>query len=395
MRSASTASESSLRSAAPPIRRASVRPVARPRWRLPKRRLLRPRHPPHTLRQRVRAVARCVASTSDAALRAKGAHHRPFGPEHRRRHPPAGQHLIVEFLNTTLPDNLERRLDVIRLRDARPTIDDGHRAQRRAWSIEPQGPVGTHRPTRPTTASSSRSSRQEDPNRLIQGTQGYTRREAVAQFPERRSARSAAGHRRFHRPEHHHQRHRRRQPHAAPEGRAMGPGAGHHPAGQGAGHAQERQRRAGSRRATSSPPRKSSRSKAQAQIAELEPLRTETSSELSEGRRSAASCWPTTSSGLLSKRGSVAVDPRTNTIFVQDTAAKPGRGASPDPEDRRPGAAGPDRVPHRRSATTSSRAASACGSGARPAIRHSSPAPACTGRAAASARCRPPGRVAR
>ena len=71
---------------------------------------------------------------------------------------------------------------------------------------------------------------------------GLRGREALAQLPERRSARGAAGDRGLHGPEHHHQRHGGRQPHAAPEGRALGPGARHHPAGQGTVEAQERQR---------------------------------------------------------------------------------------------------------------------------------------------------------
>ena len=85
----------------------------------------------------------------------------------------------------------------------------------------------------------------EDPNKLMQGiAPGLQGREAVAQLPERRGARGAAGDRRLHRPQHHHQRHRAGQPHAAPEGHPVGPGARHHPADQGPRHAQERQCRA-------------------------------------------------------------------------------------------------------------------------------------------------------
>ncbi|MCK7492657.1 MAG: hypothetical protein MZW92_14730 [Comamonadaceae bacterium] len=47
----------------------------------------------------------------------------------------------------------------------------------------------------------------EDPNKLVQGTRRrLPGREAVAQLPERRRPRGAAGHRRLHRPQHHHQR---------------------------------------------------------------------------------------------------------------------------------------------------------------------------------------------
>ncbi len=56
------------------------------------------------------------------------------------------------------------------------------------------------------------------------------RREAVAQLPERRSARGAERDRRLHRSQRHHQRHGERQHHPAAEGRALGSGARDHPA---------------------------------------------------------------------------------------------------------------------------------------------------------------------
>ena len=70
-----------------------------------------------------------------------------------------------------------------------------------------------------------------DPNKLVQGA-GLRGREAVAELPEHRGARAAAGDRRLHQLQRRHQRHRHRQRHAAPEGRALGSGARHHPAGE-------------------------------------------------------------------------------------------------------------------------------------------------------------------
>lgn len=59
--------------------------------------------------------------------------------------------------------------------------------------------------------------------------------------PECRCALGAAGDRGFHQLQHHHQRLGAGEPHAAPEGCAVGSGARHHPPGKGPGHAQDRQ----------------------------------------------------------------------------------------------------------------------------------------------------------
>ncbi|QDW67924.1 hypothetical protein FPZ22_09475 [Luteimonas granuli] len=62
------------------------------------------------------------------------------------------------------------------------------------------------------------------------------------QLPGRPGAHGAAAHRRAVGPEHRRQRQRRRQRDPAPDQRALGPGAGHRPAGQVAGQAPQRQR---------------------------------------------------------------------------------------------------------------------------------------------------------
>ena len=77
---------------------------------------------------------------------------------------------------------------------------------------------------------------QARPGRRLRG------REALAQLPEHRGPGAAAGHRRLHQLQRRHQRHRHRQRHAALEGRALGPGARHHPAGEEPGPAQVGQR---------------------------------------------------------------------------------------------------------------------------------------------------------
>ena len=155
-----------------------------------------------------------------------------------------GKTLVVDFIKTSLPRNLERRLDVGDFATPVMTIDTFEQAGNTRMVIEPKGLVGAlgvsdrqplHR------RGQANPGRPESPD--AGNARGLQGREAVAQLPERRSARRAAGDRRFHRPEHHHQRHRDRQPHAAPEGYSVGPGARHHHADQGSRHAQERQRR--------------------------------------------------------------------------------------------------------------------------------------------------------
>ena len=178
-----------------------------------------------------------------------------------------GRQLIVDFIKTTLPRNLERRLDVQDFGTPVVMVDTFVQGANTRMVIEPQGTVGAlglpvRQPLHPRGEADPRGPEQADAGHAP-GLQG---REAVAQLPERRSALGAAGHRGLHRAQHHHERHRAGQPHAAPQGRALGPGAGHHPADQGPRHAQERQRRARraargarrSRRSSSSRPRRRS-----------------------------------------------------------------------------------------------------------------------------------------
>jgi len=54
----------------------------------------------------------CVESISGAAAEGEAVSSSTCRTEYERRHPPAGQHGGLDFLNTTLPDSLKRRLDV-------------------------------------------------------------------------------------------------------------------------------------------------------------------------------------------------------------------------------------------------------------------------------------------
>ena len=88
-----------------------------------------------------------------------------------------GRQLIVDFIKTSLPRNLERRLDVAGLRHAGASPSTrSRRARTRAWSIEPKG-LWEHSAyqtdnrfileVKPIL---------EDPNKLMQGTRGRATR---------------------------------------------------------------------------------------------------------------------------------------------------------------------------------------------------------------------------
>ncbi len=170
---------------------------------------------------------------------------RPVRRVGRHRHPPAGQEpgrRLPEDVGAAQPRAAHRRR---RLRHADRVGRDLPAGRQRADGHRAQGPVGAfgvpdRQPLHPRSEAHPGRPEQADPG-LARRLQG---REAVAQLPERRSARGAAGDRRLHGPQHHHQRHRAGQPDAAPEGHPLGPGARHHPADQGPRHAQERQCRA-------------------------------------------------------------------------------------------------------------------------------------------------------
>ena len=89
-------------------------------------------------------------------------------------------------------------------------VDDAAAATACAWSIEPQGRLGAQRlpdrqPVRARSAAAQGRPEQADAGRRLH------RREAVAELPEHRSARGAAGDRRLHQLQHRHQRHGDRQ----------------------------------------------------------------------------------------------------------------------------------------------------------------------------------------
>jgi type IV pilus assembly protein PilQ len=184
-----------------------------------------------------------------------------------------GQSLVVEFLRSTLPDACAAGWTSPTSAPRCKTVATFQSGDRVRMVVEPTG-AWEH--------SAYQSDNQFvlevrpmkiDPNKLTQGP-GLPGREAEPELPEHRSARAAAGDRRLHQLQRGDQRHRHRQRHAAPEGRALGPGAGHHHAEQGPGRAQERQRavdRAQGRTGRQGTGRPGAKKK----VAELEPLRTQ------------------------------------------------------------------------------------------------------------------------
>ena len=155
-----------------------------------------------------------------------------------------GKTLIVDFVKTSVPRNLERRLDVADFNTPVVTVDTFDQGGNTRMVIEPKGLWEHSAYQTDNRFIIEVKPIQEDPNKLTQGTRGGYKGEKLSlNFQNIDSPRGAAGDRRLHRPQHHHQRHRAGQPDAAPEGRAVGPGARHHPADQGPRHAQERQHR--------------------------------------------------------------------------------------------------------------------------------------------------------
>ena len=163
----------------------------------------------------------------------------------------------------------------------------------------------------------------EDPNKLIQGTrQGYRGERLSLNFQnvEVRALLQVIAD--FTGPEHHHQRFGRRQPHAAPEGRAVGPGARHHPAVASGLD----MRKNGN--VILIAPREELATKekldleARQQIADIEPLRTETFTLNYQKAEAVGELLKDDKQRILSKRGSALVDARTNKLFVQDTPTR-------------------------------------------------------------------------
>ena len=87
---------------------------------------------------------------------------------------------------------------------------------------------------------------------------------------------------------------------------------------------------------------------AQQQIADLEPVRTESFQLNYQKAEAMQKLISDPTQKVLSKRGSAVVDARTNTLVRAGHAHQAGRGARADQADRRAGAPGADRVAHRR-----------------------------------------------
>ncbi len=112
------------------------------------------------------------------------------------------------------------------------------------------------------------------------------------------------------------------QYHPASEERALGPGAGHHPQDQGPGHAPVGQCHSGRTQRRNRRPREGRIAGRQDQIEELAPLRSEFVQINYAKAADLATLIKAKENSLLSARGSVTVDERTNTLLVQDTADK-------------------------------------------------------------------------
>ena len=162
----------------------------------------------------------------------------------------------------------------------------------------------------------------EDPTKLVQGRrEGLSGRKAVAQLPEHRCAFGSAGDRRFHQLQHHHQRNRSGQPHAAPQGRTLGSGLDIILQAKGLD-----KRKNGNVIWIAPRDELAAREKleleAKAQIGDLEPLVTETFRINYHKAKNVAEFLRAKDQTVLSKRGNLVVDERSNKLFVQDVAAR-------------------------------------------------------------------------
>ena len=237
--------------------------------------------------------------------------------------------------------------------DRRPPSQSGDRVRMVDRAARASGSTA---PTRPTTSSCSKCGRMKvDPNKLTQGA-GYAGEKLSLNFQniEVRALLQVIAD--FTELQHRHQRHRHRQPDAAPEGRALGPGARHHPADQGPGHAQERQRDAGSRRKDELAAKEKLELEAQAADRRLEPLRTQSfqlnyakAEDIAKGLTGQAQA-----AAAARRAHPVAARQRRSSSRAPTSCSSPTSRrkleevAGADRQDRHPGAPGADRGAHRR-----------------------------------------------
>jgi type IV pilus assembly protein PilQ len=124
-------------------------------------------------------------STSAAAPMAPGAWSSGCQQPGRRGHQQQGQNLVVEFLRSSLPENLRRKLDVS-TSARRCSITTTQAGDRVRMVVEPKGNWEHSAYQSDNQFVLEVRPQKVDPNKLTQGP--ATRREAVAELPEHRSA---------------------------------------------------------------------------------------------------------------------------------------------------------------------------------------------------------------
>ncbi len=272
-----------------------------------------------------------------------------------------GKSLIVDFVKTSLPRNLERRLDVGDFGTPVVSVDTFKQGANTRMVIEPKGLWEHSAYQTDNRFILEVKPIQEDPNKLTQGTrQGYKGEKLSLNF-QNVEVRAVL------------------QVIADFTGLniitsdtvtgsltlrlkdiPVGPGARHHHADQGPRHAQERQCRAHRAARGARAQGEASSSRTRRQISELEPLISESfqlnyikANDLlnliatNRQQQFGAGAGQTATTGgqgsILSKRGVALVDPRTNILFVQDTASRARGGPQDHPPDRHPDPPGDDR----------------------------------------------------
>ena len=108
---------------------------------------------------------------------------------------PQGQNIVVDFLKTTLPENLRRRLDVVDFAHAgqhRRHVPAGRERAHGDRAARASGSTTAYQPDTQFVARGEAGQGRPEPPRAERSAAGLHRREALAQLPERRSARGAA-----------------------------------------------------------------------------------------------------------------------------------------------------------------------------------------------------------
>ncbi len=231
-----------------------------------------------------------------------------------------GDQVVVDFVGTDLPKRLMRRFDATDYGTAVTSFDATRSGGDARLIITAKGDYEQLAYQTNDTSTSSRSSRSASPRWPQESKRLYTGEKMTLDLPGHRRTRGAAAAGGHQRPEHRGQRLGARQRDAAPAECAVGPGAGHRACGPRVSTSARTATSSSWRRPMRSPRREKAELAARKDLQELEPLRSEFLQVNYAKAADMATLIKSTGRSLLSPRGNVSVDVRTNTLLLQDTA---------------------------------------------------------------------------